>query len=164
MKSEVVTPEEVGLSSKRLERIKPAMQAYVDQKKNAGLSTMVARRGKVVHFEQVGWMDIESNKPMSVDAIFRIYSMTKPIVCTALMTLYEQGRFQLFDPVAKFIPVFSKLKVLESDAEGGTKEVDLIRPITIRDLLTHTAGLTYDFFEDSPVGDLYLQARRWCTS
>ncbi len=159
MKSEVVTPEKVGLSSKRLERIKSAMQVYVDQKKIAGLSTMVARRGRVVHFEQIGWMDIESNKPMSGDAIFRIYSMTKPIVCVALMTLYEQGRFQLFDPVAKFISAFGDLKVLESDAAGGTKEVDLVRPITILDLLTHTAGLTYDFFEDSPVGELYRQAR-----
>lgn len=159
MRSEVVTPEEVGLSSKRLERIKPAMQAYVDQKKIAGLSTMVARRGRVVHFEQVGQMDIEGNKPMSGEAIFRIYSMTKPIVCVALMTLYEQGRFQLFDPIAKFIPAFSNLKVLESDAAGETKELDLARPITIRDLLTHTAGLTYDFLEDSPVGELYRQAR-----
>lgn len=159
MKNEVVTPEEVGLSSKRLERIKPAMQVYVDQKKIAGLSTMVARRGKVVHFEQIGRMDMESNKPMSDDAIFRIYSMTKPIVCVALMTLYEQARFQLFDPVAKFIPTFSDLKVLESDAAGGTREVDATRPITIRDLLTHTAGFTYDFFEDSPVGELYRQAR-----
>jgi len=159
MKSEVVTPEEVGLSSKRLERIKPAMQAYVDQKKIAGLSTMVARRGKVAHFEQVGWMDMESNRPLSADAIFRIYSMTKPIVCVALMTLYEQGRFQLFDPVAKYISAFSDLKVLESDEAGGTKEIDLARPITVRDLLTHTAGLTYDFLEDSPVGELYRQAR-----
>jgi len=159
MKIEVVTPEEAGLSAQRLERIKPAMQAYVDQKKIAGVSTMVARRGKVVHFEQVGQMDLESNTPMPADAIFRIYSMTKPTVCAALMTLYEQGCFQLFDPIAKFIPAFSNLKVLESDTAGEIKEVDLARPITIRDLLTHTAGLTYDFFEDSPVSELYRQAR-----
>ncbi|MEA3334794.1 MAG: serine hydrolase domain-containing protein [Chloroflexota bacterium] len=77
MKHEIVTPEEVGMSLKRLELIKPAMQAYVDQEKIAGLSTMIARKGKVTHFEQVGQMDIRSNKPMSDDAIFRIYSMTK---------------------------------------------------------------------------------------
>lgn len=159
MKHEIAIPEEVGMSSKRLELIKLTMQAYVDQKKIAGLSTMVARRGKIVHFEQVGQMDIEANKPMSGDAIFRIYSMTKPIVCVALMILYEQGRFQLFDPIAKFIPAFDALKVLESDAAGGTREVDLVRPITIRDLLRHTSGLTYDFLEDSPVSDLYRQAR-----
>jgi CubicO group peptidase (beta-lactamase class C family) len=159
VKPEIITPEEVGMSSKRLELIKPVMQAYVDQKKLAGLITMIARKGKVTHFERVGQMDIEANKPMSDDAIFRIYSMTKPIICTALMILYEQGRFHLFDPVAKFIPAFSKLKALESKVAGETKEVDLVRPITIRDLLTHTAGLTYDFLEDSPVSELYRQAR-----
>ena len=159
MMIEITTPEEVGLSSQRLERIKPAMQVYVDQKKIAGISTMVARKGKIVHFEQVGWMDKEAKKPMSDDAIFRIYSMTKPIICTALMILYEQGRFQLFHPIAKYIPAFGDVKVLESDAAGGTREVDLLRPITIRDLLTHTAGLTYDFMVDSPVGEMYQQAR-----
>ena len=159
MKNEIVTPEEIGMSSQRLGLIKPAMQAYVDQKKIAGLSTMIARKGEVAYFEQVGQMDIEANKPMSNDTIFRIYSMTKPIICTALMTLYEQGRFHLFDPVSKFIPAFGELKVLEGGAASETKEVDLERPITIRDLLTHTAGLTYDFLEDSPVSELYRQAR-----
>ncbi|MEM7343259.1 MAG: serine hydrolase domain-containing protein, partial [Chloroflexota bacterium] len=159
MQHEIVTPEVVGLSSERLKRIKPAMQAYVDRKQIAGLSTMIARKGKVVHFEQVGQMDIEANKPISNDTIFRIYSMTKPIVSTALMTLYEQGLFHLFHPVEKFIPAFGNLKVLENDAAGQTKEVDLARPITIRDLLTHTAGLTYDFLEDSPVCELYRQTR-----
>jgi len=159
VKCEVVTPEEIGMSSQRLELIKPAMQAYVDQKKIAGLSTIIAHNGEVAYFGQVGQMDIEANKPMSADAIFRIYSMTKSIICTALMTLYEQGRFHLFDPVAKFIPAFGDLKVLENDAVGETREVDLERPITIRDLLTHTAGLTYDFLEDSPVSELYRQAR-----
>lgn len=159
MNYEMVTPEQVGMSSLRLERIKPALQTYVDQRKIAGLSTMVARRGKILHFEQIGQMEIESDKPMSDDTIFRIYSMTKPIVCVALMTLYEQGRFQLFDPVAKFIPAFGALKVLESDPAGGTRQVDLVRPITIRDLMTHTSGLTYDFLEDSPVCNMYRQSR-----
>ena len=159
MNMEVVAPEEVGMSSARLERIRPAMQAYVDHKGFPGISTMVARRGKLVHFEQVGRLDIESNVPMSGDAIFRIYSMTKPIVSTALMILYEHGRFQLFDPVAKYIPAFGDVKVLESDGAGGTKEVDAVRPITIRDLLLHTAGLTYGHYDDSPVCELYRQAR-----
>ena len=95
MKQEIIAPEEVGMSSKRLERICSVMQGYVDQKKIAGLSTMIARKGKVVHFEQVGQMDKESNKSMSDDTIFRIYSMTKPIICAALMTLYEQVDFIL---------------------------------------------------------------------
>ena len=109
VQNEIVTPEKIGMSPQRLERIKPAMQSYVDQKQIAGLSTMIARKGKVVHFEQVGQMDIEANKPMADDAIFRIYSMTKQIICTALMTLYEQGRFHLLDPVAKFIPAFGRI-------------------------------------------------------
>ena len=146
------------MSLKRLERIRPVMQGYVDQKKIAGLSTMIARKGKVVHFEQVGQLDKESNKPMTEDAVFRIYSMTKPIICVALMTLYEQGRFQLTDTVAKFIPAFNDLKVLECDEKGEAKEVDLARPPTIRSLLTHTSGLSYDFLEDFPVAELYRQA------
>ena len=158
MKQELTAPEEVGMSSKRLERIRPIMQGYVDQKKISGLSTMIARKGKVVHFEQVGQLDKESNKPMTEDAVFRIYSMTKPIICVALMTLYEQGRFQLTDPVAKFIPAFNDLKVLECDENGEAKEVDLLRPPTVRSLLTHTSGLSYDFLEDYPVAELYRQA------
>lgn len=158
MKQEITAPEEVGMSLKRLERIRPVMQGYVDQKKIAGLSTMIARKGKVVHFEQVGQLDKELNKPMTEDAVFRIYSMTKPIICVALMTLYEQGKFQLTDPVAKFIPAFNDLKVLECDEKGEAKEVDLVRPPTIRSLLTHTSGLSYDFLEDFPVAELYRQA------
>jgi len=158
VKQELTAPEEVGMSSKRLERIRPIMQGYVDQKKIAGLSTMIARKGKVVHFEQVGQLDKESNKSMTEDAVFRIYSMTKPIICVALMTLYEQGRFQLTDPVAKFIPAFNDLKVLECDEKGEAKEVDLVRPPTVRSLLTHTSGLSYDFLEDYPVAELYRQA------
>ena len=157
MKQEITAPEEVGMSLKRLERIRPIMQGYVDQKKIAGLSTMIARKGKVVHFEQVGQLDKELNKPMTEDAVFRIYSMTKPIICVALMTLYEQGRFQLTDTVAKFIPAFNDLKVLECDEKGEAKEVDLARPPTIRSLLTHTSGLSYDFLEDFPVAELYRQ-------
>ena len=85
--------------------------------------------------------------------------MTKPIICVALMTLYEQGKFRLADPVAKFIPAFDKLSVLAEDETGELKETDLARPVTIRHLLTHTSGLTYDFLEDSPVGELYRRAK-----
>jgi CubicO group peptidase (beta-lactamase class C family) len=144
----------VGFSSKRLERIKPAMQSFVDKRGFAGVSTMLARQGRVVHFEQVGYQDRETRTPLAADTIFRIYSMTKPVVCVAMMTLYEEGRFQLFDPLAKFLPAFGKVRVLT-----GTEEADLIRPIMIRDLFTHTAGLTYNFLEDSPVCDLYRDAR-----
>lgn len=154
MNRTIESPEALGFSSRRLERIKPVMQSYVDQRGFAGLSTMLARRGRVIHFEQVGVRDRESRTPLSADTIFRIYSMTKPVVCVALMTLYEEGRFQLFDLLAKFLPAFGKVRVL-----SGTQEVDLIRPIMIRDLFTHTAGFTYNFLEDSPVCELYRQAQ-----
>ena len=153
----IESPETVGVSSERLARIKPAMQSYVDQRGYAGLCTMLARRGRAIHFEQVGWQDRENQVPLSADTIYRIYSMTKPVVCTAFMTLYEEGRFQLLDPVVKFLPAFGKLRVLRGNSTSDT-QVDLLRPITIRDLLTHTAGLTYGFLEDSPVSELYRQS------
>ena len=159
MQSTLVAPEEVGFSAARLARIRPAMQQYVDQGKIAGISTLIARRGKVLYRDQVGLMDKATHTPMRDDAIFRIYSMTKPIICTALMTLYEEGKFHLFDPVAKYIPAFGAVKVLVSDAAGGQKLVDPVRPMTVRDLFMHTAGLTYDFLVDSPVGELYREAR-----
>lgn len=149
-----VEPESVGMSAARLARIGPAMQAYIDGRGFRGFSTLIARKGQVVHFAQIGWRDGEAQLPMAADTIFRIYSMTKPIVCTALMMLYEEGRFLLVDPVAKFIPAFGAVKVMGAD---GTLQ-DPARPPTIGDLLTHTSGLTYDFLEDSPVSELYRQA------
>jgi len=157
MDLKVESPEAVGFDSARLARIKPVMQSYVDTRGFAGLSTLVARHNRVVHFERAGWQDRENHTPLSPDTIFRIYSMTKPIICAAFMTLYEQGFFQLWDPVAKFIPGFAKVRVLEMASGGSTREVELKRPILIRDLLTHTAGLTYNFLEDSPVSALYRQ-------
>ncbi|HMF00264.1 MAG TPA: serine hydrolase domain-containing protein [Terriglobia bacterium] len=150
----VQAAESVGCSSERLARIRPVMQSYVDQRGFAGITTMLARHGRVIHFEQVGWQDRENGIPLAADTIFRIYSMTKPVVCTALMTLYEEGRFQLLDPLAKFLPQFGKVRVLT-----GSAEVDLVRPILVRDLFTHTAGLTYTFLEDSPVCEMYRQAK-----
>ena len=155
----IESPEAVGFSSERLARIKPIMQSYLDHYGFAGISTMLARRGRVIHFEQVGWQDRERKTELSADTIYRIYSMTKPIICVAFMTLYEEGRFQLFDPVSKFLPAFGNVRVLTGATLSDAQEVDLIRPITIADLLTHTAGLTYNFLEDSPVSELYRQAR-----
>ncbi len=152
------SPEEVGFSSTRLKRIGSAMQAYVDQNKVAGVVTMVARRGQVVHFEAFGLMDIEANKAMQLDTIFRIYSMTKPLTSVAVMMLYEQGHFQLNDPVSKFIPAFKDLKVF---VKPGFFEPELAaqkREMTIRDLLIHTSGLSYGFFENSPVEAMYREA------
>jgi CubicO group peptidase (beta-lactamase class C family) len=153
-----ITPEEAGFSASRLSRIEPWMQSYVDSNKLAGVIAMVARHGKVVYLERVGMMDVEAAKPMQFDAIFRIYSMTKPIASVALMMLYEEGRFQLHDPVSKFIPKFADVQVFAGGTERGFEATELEREITIWHLLTHTAGLTYDFFEDSPVDAMYLAA------
>jgi len=153
----VEAPEAVGMNAARLERIRPVMQSYVDNKGYAGISTLVTRRGKVVYADQVGWQDREAGVPMSDDTIFRIYSMTKPIIYTALMTLYEEGRFQLIDPVAKFIPAFGATKVLNAD--GSLSDQNPLRPMQVRDLMSHTSGLSYDFLEDFPVGALYREAR-----
>lgn len=152
-----VTPAEaVGMSARRLQRIGPAMQAYVDRGIFTGISTIVARRGQIVHAEQFGWRDREARAKMTADTIFRLYSMTKPIVCTALMTLFEEGRFSLFDPVAKFIPSFAKVKVLLPD--GGL--ADPQQAMTVGDLMAHTSGLSYHFVENgSPLGARYAHAK-----
>jgi CubicO group peptidase (beta-lactamase class C family) len=157
----MISPEEVGLSSERLARIRPAVSKHIGDDKIAGAVTLVARRREVVHLECVGLMDRESYKPMQPDTIFRIYSMTKPITCVALMMLYEHGHFQLFDPVSKFIPAFSNLKVYEGGAGSDIKLADLQRPVTVRDLLTHTSGLTYHFLEYSHVEEMYRERQVW---
>jgi CubicO group peptidase (beta-lactamase class C family) len=137
-------PETVGFSTQRLSRIDNLMNRYVDSGKLAGAVTCLARRGHVVHFGKFGYQDIESKTPMEVDTIFRIYSMTKPVTSVALMMLFERGLVRLEDHVTRFIPDFKKLKVLSRER----KLVDLVREITVHDLLTHTAGLSYGEYED----------------
>jgi len=143
------------MSSARLARIAPVMESYVDERGVVGISTMISRRGEIVHAEQFGFQDKEAATPMAPDTIFRIYSMTKPIVSTALMLLHEEGAFQLEQPVAQFLPAFGATKVLAAD---GTL-ADQARPMQIRDLLSHTSGLTYDFMADTPVAQMYRDAR-----
>lgn len=150
----VVVPETVGFSSERLARIAPVMRTYTEQRGFSGISTLIARRGKIVHFEQVGYQDRDERTPLRPDTIYRIYSMTKSFTCVALMMLYEEGRFHLFEPVSKYIPSFANLRVY--DKEHGT--VPLERPVLIHNLITHTSGLTYDFMDDNPVAALYREA------
>jgi CubicO group peptidase (beta-lactamase class C family) len=140
-------PDAVGMSSARLARIAPAMQRYIDAELTPGVITAVMRHGKLIHFKAQGHMDVASAKPMREDAIFRIASMTKPIASVALMMLWEEGRFQLRDPVSKFIPEFAAIQVsTTADASGTTGElVPPKRPIQIRDMLTHTAGLANNY-------------------
>jgi CubicO group peptidase (beta-lactamase class C family) len=133
-------PEKVGMSTDRLARIGKRMQEYIDQNKVAGTVTLVARHGKIVNFEALGYSDREKKIPMKKDDIFVLMSMTKPIASTALMMQYEQGKFLLTDPISKWLPEFAHMKAKASDGQGGSKLVDA-RPITVRHILTHTAGL-----------------------
>jgi CubicO group peptidase (beta-lactamase class C family) len=149
-------PETVGLSSERLNRISDAVQRSIDDKRIAGAVTMVVRRGHVAWFKAQGVADRESGKPMQTDSIFRICSMTKPLTSLAVMMLYEEGRFMLDDPVSKYIPEFKNPKVLVKGANGTSYTIPAKREITIRDLLTHTSGITYTWNGD--LGPLYKEA------
>lgn len=134
------TPENVGLSSDRLERLPAAMQRYIDANQLAGTVTLVARNGKIAHLESRGWRDKESDTAMTNDTLFFIMSMTKPVVSTALMMLYEEGRFLLTDPVSKWIPEIADKQVLVED-DAGVHRMTPRQPITVRDVLAHTSGL-----------------------
>jgi CubicO group peptidase (beta-lactamase class C family) len=151
----LVKPEEVGLSSPRLARIGEHFQQYIDAGKLAGTLTLVARRGKVAYFEPQGHLEIERRRPVTQDAVFRIYSMTKPITSVGFMMLYEQGRFQLDDPVHRFIPSWKNLQVFVGGNYPVFKTAPVERPMTIRDLLSHTSGLTYGFMERTNVDAAY---------
>ncbi|GIX47381.1 MAG: serine hydrolase [Candidatus Tectimicrobiota bacterium] len=155
----LVKPEEVGLSAARLARLRTHLQRYIDTGKLAGTLTLVARRGRLAYFEPQGYLELEGRRPMQHDTIFRIYSMSKPITSVALMMLYEQGYFQLDDPVHAFIPGWKDPGVFVSGTYPAFVTVPPQRPMTVRDLLTHTAGLTYGFMERSNVDAAYRQLR-----
>jgi CubicO group peptidase (beta-lactamase class C family) len=150
-----VKPEDVGLSSSRLARIDDHMKRYIDAGKIAGTLTLVARRGQVAYLEPQGHLEIERRRPVTADAVWRIYSMTKPITSVGLMMLYEEGRFQLDDPVHRFIPSWQNLRVFVGGNYPTFKTAPVERPMTIRDLLSHTSGLTYGFMERTNVDAAY---------
>ncbi|MEP7367054.1 MAG: serine hydrolase domain-containing protein [Acidobacteriota bacterium] len=130
-----------GFSPERLQRLKSVLQQMTDKKEFAGIQVMAARKGQIVLSESFGSRDLDANKPMTADTLFRLFSMTKPITSTAAMILYEEGKFLMDDPVSKYIPEFANVKVLRKEGgdEGGVK--DLKRPLTILHLLTHTSGM-----------------------
>ena len=137
-------PEEVGMSTDRLQRIQPLIQSYIDRQLIPGAVTMAARCGKVVHFDVQGYQNVEKQVPMTKATIFRIASMTKPITSVALMMLYEQGKFQLRDPISKFLPAFADMNV--SIYQGrGYELVPAKRPIEMWHVLTHTAGFATEY-------------------
>ena len=148
-------PEDVGMSTSRLERITPVMQGWVDNGKIPGALTMIAREGKLVHFEKFGMQDVATAKPIEFDTILRIYSMTKPITSVAVMMLYEEGHFQLGTPVSEIIPAFKDMQVYTED---GSVIVDAEREMTIKHLLTHTSGLIYGGDWEHPINDRYKKA------
>lgn len=149
----MTTPESVGMSSERLRRINAHLSRYIDEGKLSGIVSLVSRHGKVVHFEKFGKRDVEDNKPMERDTLVRIYSMTKPIIATALMMLHEEGKFQLNEPLSKYIPEFKNLKVWENG-----QEVEAARRLTIQHLLTHTGGFTYGIFGNTEIDKRYKKA------
>ena len=150
-------PESVGLSSERLDKIATFVQRGIDQKRIAGAVTLVARRGHVAWLKAQGMLDREAGTPMRTDAIFRICSMSKPITSLAVMMLYEEGNFLLDDPVWKYIPEFRNPKVLVKSASGAAYTIPATKEITIRNLLTHTSGITYTWNPD--LGPLYKNAK-----
>ena len=153
---EEASPETVGLSSERLERIAPAMQSYIDSGKLAGMSTLIARNGRIAHFEVQGQRNLEQQLPMEKDTIFRIYSMTKPITAVAALTLWEQGKFHMADPIAWYLPELASLKVYVSGSGENMLLEDTEQPIRIIDLFLHTAGFSYGF-TGSEVDKLYRE-------
>ncbi|WP_308911393.1 serine hydrolase domain-containing protein [Pseudokordiimonas caeni] len=149
-------PASAGMSAEALAAIKPHFEAYVDEGKLGGLATLVSRNGKIVHFETYGDRDVAAGDPIRADTIYRIYSMTKPITGVALMMLYEEGKFRLDDPVEKYIPAFRNARVFVSKDETGKVTTEPAnRPVTMLDMMRHTAGLTYGVFGDTPVDQMY---------
>lgn len=139
----VVRAEEVGFSSTQLNKIESYFAGRVEKGEIAGIVTLVARHGKIVHFSAVGYQDAEQKIAMKKDTLFRVYSMTKPIVSTALMMLYQDGLFQLNDPLSKFIPEFANLRVLRSPNGPLNETVAMEREPTVQDILRHTAGFSH---------------------
>ena len=156
-------PEAVGMSSERLARLAKATQEHIDAGRLPGAVMLIARRGKIAYYEAFGYRDRDKRLPMTRDALFRIYSMTKPITTTAAMMLQEEGRLQIYDPVSHTLPELANMKVgvERTDASGGKvfETVPAQRSITLQDLMRHTSGFTYGSRGSNPVHALYLEAK-----
>jgi len=155
-------PEQVGMSSERLSRIDTALESSVEKGKIPGAVVLIARKGKIVYFKNFGLRDKAASSPMKNDTIFRLYSVTKPLVAVATMILMEEGKLALSDPVAKYIPSFKEIKVgeIKKDA-SGQETVTTVKPrraMTVQDLLRHTSGLTYEFWNfKGPIHSQYYK-------
>ncbi len=152
---EIVAPEEAGLSSDRLGRLTRWLHEQVSSDRVAGCSVLVSRHGRVVCLETAGYAEVETGKPFERDTLVRIYSMTKPVTTVAAMMLYEEGAFQLDDPVSKYIPAFGDMAVWQGGGLDDTRPAG--SPVTVRHLMTHTSGLTYGFMQTNVVDARYRE-------
>jgi CubicO group peptidase (beta-lactamase class C family) len=153
-----VTPESVGMSSVRLQRVSSWLQQQVDSQRLAGCSALIGRRGHVAFAEAVGMAELETGLPFSMDTIVRIYSMTKAVTTVAAMMLYEEGAFQLDDPISTYLPEFAHTPVWRG-GDAALEDVEAQQsPITVRHLMTHTSGLTYGFMQTNVVDAAYREA------
>ena len=152
-------PESVGVSAQRLRRLEEAMKRIVDDKRIAGIVTLLTRHGKVVHHNAVGVKDVRKADPVQKDSIFRIYSMTKPVTGVAMMMLFEEGKWRLEDPVSRHIPEFAKMQVYAGNGDGTPKLEPARRSMTMRELMTHTAGLGYVLNGNNPVDRMIIDGR-----
>lgn len=156
-------PEDLGFSRERLARIGPVIKGEIEKGQYPGAVVLVARKGKVVYFDSFGQLDPAKGKPMSRDAIFRLYSMTKPYTSVAIMMLMEEGKLRLSDPVSKFLPAFANLQVSVPTTDPYTGAIRYVnvpteREVTIQDLLRHTSGLVYGAYTSHPrVKELYAR-------
>src|SRR4051812_1639176 len=153
-------PESVGLSRERLGRIGTALRSEIASGKLPGAVIAIARRGKLAYLEAFGYLDAQARTPMPADAIFSIASMTKPVMSVAALSLYEEGRMMVNEPVSRYLPQLAKMTVAtpraHADAERVGESVPVRREITVQDLMRHTAGVTYGNRGDSPFFKRYL--------
>ena len=155
------SPKAAGFDPARLEVMHQTVKRFVDEGRHAGIITLVARNGKIVDFQTCGYRDLEKQLPMERDTICRVYSMSKIITCVGALILFEEGRFNLDDPVAKYLPELKDMKVWAGGTEDAPKLEPLKRPIAIKHLLTHTSGLIYDFAGDDELTKLWRRADLW---
>ena len=149
---------QAGMSFERLQKIAPTLtNLYLKTGKFPGFISAVARKGKVVHYETIGFSDIETGESLQKDSLFRIYSMSKPITGVALMILLEEGKVRLNDPVSLYIPEFGQTKVLVVNEDGTTELVEQNKQMTLRDLATHTSGIAYDFTANEQLASIYRE-------
>lgn len=155
-----ITAAEGGFSGDRLQEINKLMHRYIENGQAAGISAAIYRNGGICYFDKAGYADLEGQRPISEDTIFRIYSMTKPITSVAIMMLWEKGKLRLNDPLSRFLPKFKEMEIFISENEREPAN----REITIKDLLTHTSGLSYANFENPAPGEVYANSNLMFTA